>query len=99
MGKNTIFELSLNFCQSQFYSEVKMDSTEENNNKALSADMLQDGQTDYPECEPMGPQETGHNELVMQAYRESYAYCVTEETVSGMHLAQGKPRQADQMNV
>jgi len=76
-----------------------MESTEKNNNKALVADMQQDGQIDQLENEPMVQPENGYNKLFLQMMLEDYAYCVAEDTVSGMHLAQGKPHHAYQMNV
>jgi len=68
-----------------------MDSTEENNNKVLPAEIQESGPIDHPE--------NGHNEFVMQAFLDDYAYCVTEDTVEGMHLAIGKPHHAYQMNI
>ena len=76
-----------------------MESTEGNNNKKLSADMQQDGQIDQLENDPMDQPETGRNKLYLQMMLEDYAYCVAEDTVTGMHMAQGKPHHADQMNV
>ena len=67
-----------------------MDSTEENNNK-MSAGTQEFGPFDHSE--------NGSNDFVMQAFLDDYAYCVTEDTVEGMHLAIGKPHHAYQMNV
>ena len=76
-----------------------MESTEENNNKALVADPQENGFIDHPESDPFALPETGRNKIFLQLMLEDYAYCVAEDTVSGMHLAQGKPHHAYQMNV
>jgi len=76
-----------------------MESTEENNNKALTADTQQEGQIDQLENELMVPHERGRNKLFLQMMLENYAYCVAEDTVSGMHLALGKPHHAYQLNI
>ena len=68
-----------------------MDSTEENNNKKSSVETNENG--------PFKQKESGNNKIVMQAFLEDYAYCITEDTVDGMHHAQGKPHHAYQMNI
>jgi hypothetical protein len=87
------------FCQSQFYHTGKMDSTEENNNMALVAGQQENGLMDQSDDDSKPRHQTGYNKLYMEMLREIYAYCILEETVSGMHLAQGKPHHAYQMNV
>ena len=68
-----------------------MESTEEKNNKKLSTEIEKSGRNDQHEI--------GFYELIMEMMIEDYSYCVTEDTVTGMHLAQGKPHHSSQMNV
>ena len=68
-----------------------MESTEENISKKLIAELKRTGQFDKVV--------RGHNKLVMKIMIDEYSYCITEDTVSGMHLALGKPHHAYQMNV
>ena len=60
-----------------------MVSKEEHNNKDLLAEV----------------QESGHNRIVLKMLIEIYAYCITDDTVDGMHLAPGKPCFDAQLNV
>jgi len=68
-----------------------MESTEEKNIKKLSAEIDENGH--YVK------NARGRNKLIMKMMIDEYSYSITEDTVSGMHLAQGKPHHAYQMNV
>ena len=76
-----------------------MESTVENNNMVLPAEKQEYSKINQSESclEPLT--ETGSNQIYLEMMREIYAYCVTEDIVTGMHMALGKPHHATQMNI